>query len=89
MTQDQRDRWESDEDVEWDWRDTYSTQSGGKNLKCFSISFKGSNGSIRSVEIDAASEKDAVNQVLEDYLEEGEKKDFSIVSIIEVDYDER
>ena len=89
MTQDQRDWWESEEDVEWDWIDEYVTHSSRADLKCFSISFKGSGKGIRSVEIDAASEKDAVNQVLEDYLEEGEKKDFSIVSIIEVDYDER
>jgi hypothetical protein len=79
--------WDSSNHDDWDWvnPDEYEAiekRKGGK-MKSYYIQFK--DATTHSALIDATSEKDAIAQVLEDYLEDPNTSDVSIISIIEVD----
>jgi len=82
-----KDWWDSSHEDDWDWvnPDDYEVtekRKGGK-MKSYYIQFK--DDTTHSALIDATSEKDAITQVLEDYLEDSNTSDVSIISIIEVD----
>ena len=79
------DWWESEDD-EWEWVGApveEEDKKRGPKLRTFSVQFK--DDVIRSVEIDASSERDAISQVLEEYVESDNLKDITIISVIEVD----
>jgi len=77
----------SDED-EWYWDDPndYREDKRKGKMKSYYVQFK--DDTTHSAQIDAHNEKDAIAQILEDYLEDPATSDVSILSIIEVKEDE-
>ena len=91
MSTDKRDWWESDEDDEWEWfsdqeDDTDSPRSFVK-LRTYAVQFKDTE-KMYSVEIDGISERDAIQQITEEFAPEMSEGLLKIISVIEVDYDE-
>lgn len=76
------DWYDSEDDDEWVWFEEGEPEKrkGGK-MKSYYIQFK--DKTTRSAFVDATTEKDAINQVMEDYVED--KKNFTVVSIIQVE----
>lgn len=76
------DWYDSEDDDEWVWFDVEESEKhrGGK-MKSYYIQFKDT--TTKSAFVDAVTEREAINQVMEDYSED--KKKFTIISIIQVE----
>ena len=88
MKGNERDWWDSPEDDEWVWfgghEDGLDQPKNLLKLKTFAVQFKTNEG-MKSVEIDGISERDAIQQLTEEFQA---TDPFEIISVIEVDYDE-
>tara|TARA_R100000008_G_C3518871_1_gene132889 strand:- start:141 stop:413 length:273 start_codon:yes stop_codon:yes gene_type:complete len=90
MNTDKRDWWETDEDDEWEWFSDQEDDADNPRclvkLRTYAVQFR--TDKMHSVEIDGISERDAIQQLTEEFRTEMEKESFKIISVIEVDYDE-
>ena len=91
MNGNENDWWDSPEEDEWVWfggPEEADAKNRGRKLKSYAVQYK--DDVIRSVEVDASSEKDAISQVLEEYAEydnSSRDRDITVISVIEVGYD--
>ena len=89
MNGNEKDWWDSSEDEEWEWVGGGDEEDRPKNslkLKTYAVQYK--DGTMKSVEVDGFSERDAIKQVMDEHKEEGTSNDITVISVIEVDYDE-
>tara|TARA_R100001594_G_scaffold85067_1_gene119517 strand:- start:1710 stop:1976 length:267 start_codon:yes stop_codon:yes gene_type:complete len=88
MSDEKKDWWDSCEEDEWDWFDgtEKDRQKPLLKLKTYAVQYK--TDTMHSVEVDGISERDAIQQLTEEFGVEMSKGMFKIISVIEVDYDE-
>jgi hypothetical protein len=90
MKGNEKDWWDSSpEDDEWEWvggGDEEDRPKSSLKLKTYAVQYK--DGTMKSVEVDGFSERDAIKQVMDEHKEEGNSNDITIISVIEVNYDE-
>ena len=91
MNSNEKDWWDSSpEDDEWEWfggdDDEEDRSKSSLKLKTYAVQYKAD--TMKSVEVDGFSERDAIKQVIDEHKEEGNSNDITIISVIEVNYDE-
>ena len=88
MNGNEKEWWDSCGDDEWVWFDGHEEdlQRRSPKLKTYAVQYK--TDTMKSVEVDGFSERDAIKQVMDEHKEEGTSNDIIIISVIEVDYDE-
>jgi len=88
MKGNENDWWDSPEEDEWVWfgGDEEDRPKSSHKLKTYAVQYR--TDQMRSIEVDGFSERDAIKQVMEEHLEQAKSKDITIISVIEVDYDE-
>jgi len=89
MSGKEKDWWDSSpEEDEWVWVGGDNEEDSPKRpqLKTYAVQYKAD--TMKSVEVDGFSERDAIKQVIDEHKEEGNSNDITIISVIEVNYDE-
>ena len=85
MNGNDKDWWDSSEDDEWEWvggGDEEDLQRRSHKLKTYAVQYK--DGTMKSVEVDGFSERDAIKQVMDEHKEEGTSNDIIVISVIEL-----
>tara|TARA_R110001592_G_scaffold347800_1_gene641557 strand:- start:1481 stop:1753 length:273 start_codon:yes stop_codon:yes gene_type:complete len=90
MNGNEKDWWDSSpEEDEWVWIGGDNEEDSPKSshkLKTYAVQYKAD--TMKSVEVDGFSERDAIKQVMDEHKEEETSDDITIISVIEVNYDE-